>query len=710
MDLAPGKPLPAEPTPTGPALPHLPPTVLPVRFVVWTLHLALPLAGLWLLLETPGADVIWHHPPSHFWLVLVAAIVSVVTGGFVSSAAARHRDARLFLISLTFLSAAGFLLLHALATPEVLIATPTLGFDLAQPTGLTLASAFALAASLPLGTNTAAAVLRFGFAMRTGLVVLLAAWATVSLLRLPPLNAPARVRDVDGPLVIVALLVVAAFVVAAVRFYLLHRRNPAAMLLSIITALALLAESMVAVTLADKWHLSWWEWHLLLALAFGFVAYSAYVQYGREGSSAGLFDAVALDATARDIRAGYETALEDLVTILRDRERGASPSSLPVDGADTASRLAARFGLTEGQAAILDRAGAALAVERELSELATALVAAGEGSRVGLGEEELLRTALKQVRDAYGDVRVGLVTDGTLSVGDRWYDPAMLAKRGPHQFGDLMVRPLVLKGLIAGVLEVPAQGGSPIRVAMAEALANQLSTALENARLYGELGTLFRQYLSPDVAASLLADPAQAALGGSLIEVTALFADLRGFTTFSEQVEPGDIVTMLNRYHGVAVPCILDNGGTVVQFVGDALLALFNAPARQPDHAARAVRAALEMQRAVDEIAGGQPDWPRFRVGANTGPALVGNIGSEQLRGFNAMGDAVNVAARLQTLAEPGSVVIGDATRQAAGEGLSARLIGDLKVKGRVQPVRAYIVDSYRTVASGHTVDSDVHD
>jgi len=240
---------------------------------------------------------------------------------------------------------------------------------------------------------------------------------------------------------------------------------------------------------------------------------------------------------------------------------------------------------------------------------------------------------------------------------------------------------------------VPVRGGSPVRLAMAEALANQLSAALENARLYGELGTLFRQYLSPDVATSLLADPAQAALGGSLIEVTALFADLRGFTTFSEQVAPGEIVTMLNRYHGVAVPCILDNGGTVVQFVGDALLALFNAPARQPDHATRAVRAALDLQRAVDEIAAGRPDWPRFRVGANTGPALVGNIGSEQLRGFNAMGDAVNVAARLQTLAEPGTVVIGDATRQAAGAGLTVRLLGDLTVKGRLQPVRAYVVD-----------------
>src|SRR5215831_1725074 len=198
--------------------------------------------------------------------------------------------------------------------------------------------------------------------------------------------------------------------------------------------------------------------------------------------------------------------------------------------------------------------------------------------------------------------------------------------------------------------------------------------------------------MSPGVAAALLADPDQAALGGSLVEVTALFADLRGFTTFSEGVEPAEIVRMLNRYHGVAVPCILDNGGTIVQFVGDALLALFNAPARQADHAERAVRAALAMQEAVETIAEQEPDWPRFRVGANTGPALVGNIGSETLRGFNAMGDAVNVASRLQNLAEPGQVVIGEATLRAVGPAVRADPLGELTVKGRQQPVPAYVV------------------
>ncbi|SHN47833.1 adenylate/guanylate cyclase domain-containing protein [Cryptosporangium aurantiacum] len=665
-------------------VPRLPPTVQPVRAVVWALHLLIPLAALWLLLAVPNADTLWHHPPSHFWLVLNVAAISLVPGVAMTAAALNRRDARLFLVSLCFLSSAGFLLLHALATPLVLVDHANVGFDLSQPTGLAISAVFAAVSALPLNSDR---VLALRVPLWGGLTALMVAWGVVTLLDLPPLNAPPQTRDVEGPLAIVALLAVALYLGAAWRYYRMHRRAPAAVLVSILTAFVLLAEAMVAVTLADKWHLSWWEWHLLLVFAFGFVAYSAYVQYRTEGSSAGLFDAVMLAPTVRAVRAQYEAALEELVTVLRERERSGHVSSEPL-----ASRLAERFGLTERQAVVLDRAGTALAAERELSALLGALVAVGERARVGLGEQELLAEVLTQVRPAYGPVSVGLVTNGVLDVGGRAYDPQALAARGPYREGGLLVHPLTVKGQVAGVVEVPARAGSPTWAALSAALANQLSIAVENARLYAELSTLFRQYMSPDVAASLLADPEQAALGGSIVEVTALFADLRGFTTFSEQADPAEIVTMLNRYHGVAVPCILDNGGTVVQFVGDALLALFNAPARQPDHAVRAVRAGLGLQSAVDSIAAGRPGWPRFRVGINTGDALVGNIGSETLRGFNAMGDAVNVAARLQTLAQPGQVVVGDATMQQLGPDVSAYSLGELTVKGRLQPVRAHVV------------------
>ncbi|GAA0744779.1 adenylate/guanylate cyclase domain-containing protein [Dactylosporangium roseum] len=631
------------------------------RVVVWAAHLALPIAGLWLLLTVPDADVIWQHHQAHFWLVLAVAAVNVAIGVAMSIAAHNRSDGRLFLVSLVFLAAAGFLFAHAIATPGVLIGHPNAGFDTAMAVGLIIGAALAVLSSLRLP----AGIPRWQSGLRVALALILFAWMTVSLLDLPPLSRQTQVREVEGVMVWPALAAVVLYVVAAVRFYLLHRRAPSAVLISVVTAFVLLAEAMVAVTLADKWRMSWWEWHLILTAAFLFVGYSAYVQYRREGTAAGLFDGIAVAETTRRVRARYEAALEELVTALQESERGERPERL-------AARMAERFGLTEKQAAVLDRAAAALLAERDLSGRLGALVTVGEQARVGAGEHEFLRAAAAAVAPSFGPVEIGLISDGRLDL------------RGEDTL------PLTVKGQVAGAVRIPSGGRAELRAT----LANQLSIGLENARLYGQLSTLFRQYMSPDVAAALLADPDQAALGGQLVDVTALFADLRGFTTFSEAHAPGDIVEMLNRYHGVAVPCILDNGGTIVQFVGDALLALFNAPARQADHELRAVRAALEMQAAVREIAEGRPDWPRFRVGANTGPALVGNIGSELLRGFNAMGDAVNVAARLQTIAEPGQVVIGGTTFDAVAGRARAAFLGDLEVKGRRQTVRAYAVEA----------------
>jgi class 3 adenylate cyclase len=540
--------------------------------------------------------------------------------------------------------------------------------------------------------RVARAVLDKAEVLRGGLMLLLAGWGAASLV--PGLSA---LQDMPPPggatLGPAALVAVALYSVAALMMFQRHRKQPAAMLISLITAYALLAEAMIAGMSHNNWQLSWWEWHLLLTLAFVFVAYSAYIQFRREGSSAGLFDSIALAATVRRIQAQYEEALEELVGHLRRR----TESGVPV-----ATRLAGKFRLTESQAAVLDRAGEALANERELSDRLGALVDVGRSARVGLAETELLARSLDRVRQAYGDVRIGLVDDGRVAMGAREYGEHDFTGGEPIRHDGLIIHPLTVKGRLAGALRVPA-GRFAQDEALAALLAGQLSISLENARLYGELSTLFRQYMSPDVAASLLADPGQAALGGSLVELTSLFADLKGFTTFSERVSPGEIVEMLNRYHTAAVPCILANGGTIVQFVGDALLALFNAPAKQEDHALAAARAGLAMQeaaeRVADEVAREQAagalngvEWPRFRVGVNTGPALVGNIGSPELRGFNAMGDCVNVAARLQALAEPGTVVIGSATLDQLGPGAEVDPLGALSLKGKQQPVDAFVL------------------
>jgi adenylate cyclase len=686
--------------------PYLPPAKQPIRSVVWILHMALPMLGLWLLLAhpdpaaTPGAvvlDVEWDHRPSHFWLILAVAGLNVALGAMISEAARRRADARLLLVSMVFLVSAGFFMLHGLATPGIILAKGSVGFDLGQPVGLTIASFFAFASALPLGERAAQAVLAAQRWIRGAAAAVLVVWGIWSLTPLPPLgDTPPQGGMSLGAY---SLIGVVLFASAAALLFQRHRKRPSAMLISLVTAYALLAETMIAGIPHRSWHLSWWEWHILLTMAFALVAYSAYIQFRREGSSAGIFDSVALSATVRRVQAQYEQALEELVSHLRRR----AESDVPV-----ATRLAGKFHLTEGQAAVLDRAGTALASERELSERLGALVDVGRQARVGLPESELLAATVERVRRAYGDVRLGLISSGTMQPGPyglrRPYDPRVLAAHGPLREGDVIAYPLTVKGRLAGVLEVPI-GRTSQDEALAATLAGQLSITLENARLYKELETLFRQYMSPDVASALLADPDQAALGGSMVELTALFADLKGFTTFSERVTPGEIVEMLNRYHTAAVPCILAGGGTIVQFVGDALLALFNAPARQDHHARAAAQAALAMQEAADrvteEVAWEQAtgrlngvEWPRFRVGINTGPALVGNIGSPELRGFNAMGDCVNVAARLQALAQPGTVVIGATTRDRLGRGAKVTPLGDLSLKGKEQPVRAFVLSA----------------
>lgn len=672
------------PTPS----PYLPPATQPVRAVVWAIHLIVPMLGLWLLLAGGHAvNLKWQHNPSHFWMILTVAGLNVVLGLMVSEAARRHADARLFLVSMVFLSSAGFFLLHGLATPQIILAKGSLGFDIGQQVGLSIAAVFAFASALPLDDRRARAVLAAQTTVRAGLVAFMTLWGLASLIPgLTPLSAPPNAAPVSW-LAWLSVPGVLLYGAASVLMFRLHRSRPSAMLISLITAYALLAEAMVAGMSQLNWHLSWWEWHLLLTLAFVFVGYSSYLQFRREGSSAGLFDSVSLSATVARIEAHYEQALEELVEHVRRGEPLA------------ATRLSGKFRLSEGQAAVLDRAGQALAGERELSARLAALVEVGGQARVGLPEAQLLSGALERVRQAYGDVRIGLVDDGRVQIGSRAYTFPGLA---PVSNGHLVALPLTVKGHLAGAVEIPL-GRTRHDEALAATLAGQLSISLENARLYQELNTLFRQYMSPDVANALLADPGQAALGGELKELTSLFADLKGFTTFSERVSPGEIVEMLNRYHTAAVPCILDNGGTIVQFVGDALLALFNAPATQDRHELAACRAALAMQEAAgrvsEEVAGEQAagrrggvEWPTFRVGVNTGPALVGNIGSPELRGFNAMGDCVNVAARLQALAEPGTVVIGETTLAGLGDRARVTPLGSLSLKGKERTVDAYVL------------------
>ena len=237
--------------------------------------LLLPLLGFALLIQRPELDVMWRHQPSHFWLVLAAGGLNAVLAWGTGTAARRRGDARVLLVSLAFLAAAGFLGLHALATPGVLLDGANAGFVVATPVGLLVAAVFAAASSADLRPEQAVAVVRRAGLLQWGLCALLVVWGVASVLEVPPLDDPAVPERASGPLIVPAALACVLYLVAVVR-YLRTPRHPASPLpLAMATAFLLLAEATVAVVWGRGWHASWWEWHLLMLAAFAVVAVSA---------------------------------------------------------------------------------------------------------------------------------------------------------------------------------------------------------------------------------------------------------------------------------------------------------------------------------------------------------------------------------------------------------------------------------------------------
>ena len=175
-------------------------------------------------------------------------------------------------------------------------------------------------------------------------------------------------------------------------------------------------------------------------------------------------------------------------------------------------------------------------------------------------------------------------------------------------------------------------------------------------------------------------------------EVSVLFADLAGFTAWSETHGPEEVSSMLDAHLAVAQGAVVREGGDTDRVMGDAVLATFGSRGDQPDHAERAARAALALRDAEVALAHGHPDWPRLRIGVNTGPARVGVLGRGQGRTYTVIGDAVNVAARLQAAAEPGQVLVSEATLALLPHP-DARALGRLALKGRSEPVAAHALD-----------------
>jgi len=222
-------------------------------------------------------------------------------------------------------------------------------------------------------------------------------------------------------------------------------------------------------------------------------------------------------------------------------------------------------------------------------------------------------------------------------------------------------------------------------------------------RLTGEerertrLRQIFGRYVSEEVVEKLLASGRQPDLGGEALTVTVLFSDIRNFTSMSESLTPHEVVEMLNAYFSQVCEPILAQGGTVDKFIGDAVMAVFGSPAPQPDHARRALRAALVMvEKARDFRPWMDARFPnrgladfQIGIGLHSGEAVVGNIGSPQRFEFTAIGDTVNTASRLEGLTKElgWSIVASSETIAAAGPGVVTGGKKELRVKGRQEPV-----------------------
>jgi adenylate cyclase len=204
----------------------------------------------------------------------------------------------------------------------------------------------------------------------------------------------------------------------------------------------------------------------------------------------------------------------------------------------------------------------------------------------------------------------------------------------------------------------------------------------------------FSLYLSPEAARQVAEDPSALNLGGEEIVATAMFTDIAGFTSVAESMTAEETAAMLNRYFSEATGHVFETGGTLVKYIGDAVFAIWGAPVRVPDHAARACRAALALAR-MDARQGDSPDPAkrlRTRIGVHSGFMLVGNLGSAQRFDYTAIGDAVNLASRIEGLNKmfgTRAIVSGDALA-AAGEGFTARRLGRVRVVGRSEPVALF--------------------
>ncbi|HEX9942682.1 MAG TPA: adenylate/guanylate cyclase domain-containing protein [Thermoanaerobaculia bacterium] len=281
----------------------------------------------------------------------------------------------------------------------------------------------------------------------------------------------------------------------------------------------------------------------------------------------------------------------------------------------------------------------------------------------------------------------------------------LVLRTGRHLVGAVLAAALVLLWPAAAYAAFVAAGWhlqvvSPLLagvLALVLALRVRVGAEEERARLVRQT---FEHYVSRPVVDEMLRHPERVKLGGERREMTVLFSDIRGFTSISETLDSGALVSLLNEFFTPMTRIVLDHGGTLDKYMGDALMAFFGAPLDQPDHAARACRACLAMR---DELVRLNERWHRegklpphlslgIGIGLNSGEMSVGNVGSEAVFGYTVIGDNVNLGSRIEGLNKDygTQILVSEFTVRAAGDGFLFRELDWVRVKGKQKPVGIY--------------------
>ncbi|PYT07027.1 MAG: hypothetical protein DMF60_07950 [Acidobacteria bacterium] len=298
--------------------------------------------------------------------------------------------------------------------------------------------------------------------------------------------------------------------------------------------------------------------------------------------------------------------------------------------------------------------------------------------------------------------RVSLLSYDTLS-DERFVEAKSIVMQN---ISSVMCAPLLSKSDVLGVLYVDCREAMKLLreddLDLLNAVAAETSIAVDNASTHKRLlkeelaRATYRRFMPPHVVDEIFANPSALILGGKSCCVTALFSDIRGFTSMAENLTPQIVVQILNEYFADMTPIVFEYQGLLDKFMGDGLMALFGVPLPTEDAASNAVAAAIAMQRrmtmvnkdlralGLSEIAIG--------IGINTGDVTVGYIGSRERTDYTAIGDTVNLAARLEKQAAAGQIIISRFTVEAIGDKFPLRPCDQIKVKGKQEPVQIYEV------------------